>query len=170
MSTATSSATQGSLRNSRAPAARLLERLLATPDDAGPAIARLALGIVMFPHGAQKMLGWFGGTGFSATMGHFTHSGIPAIFAFLAIMAEFLGAIGLIAGVLARVAAFGIAVNMVVAIATVHGAQGFFMNWFGNQKGEGFEYHLLAIGLAAIVMFKGAGLFSFDRWFYTRKA
>lgn len=137
--------------------------LLATPADVAPAIARIALGLVMFPHGAQKMLGWFGGYGFAGTMGYFAHSGVPAVFAFLAIMAEFLGSIGLVVGALSRVAALGIAVNMGVAIVMVHASQGFFMNWFGNQKGEGFEYHLLAIALAAIVIVKGAGIYSIDR-------
>ena len=75
----------------------------------------------------------------------------------LAIAAEFLGSLGLITGFLSRIAAFGIAVNMIVAVKMVHGANGFFMNWFGNQKGEGFEYHILAIGLALIVMIYGAG-------------
>jgi putative oxidoreductase len=174
MSTLTSSSTHLDRSSSVAPGARGLERwvdrVLATPHDLAPTIARLALGIVMFPHGAQKMLGWFGGYGFSATMGYFTHSGIPGVFAFLAIMAEFLGSIGLIVGALSRVAAFGIAVNMAVAIATVHASHGFFMNWFGNQKGEGFEYHLLAIGLAAVVMVKGAGLLSVDRWISAHKS
>jgi len=172
MSTLSSPSTHFDRPTSAAPGARgarLLERVLATPPDIGPTIARLALGVVMFPHGAQKMLGWFGGYGFAGTMGYFTHSGIPAVFAFLAIMAEFLGSIGLIVGALSRIAAFGIAVNMVVAIAMVHAPQGFFMNWFGNQKGEGFEYHLLAIGLAAIVLIKGAGLLSLDRWLSTRE-
>jgi putative oxidoreductase len=169
MTTLSSPSTHLDRPTSTAPGARWLERLLATTGDVAPTIARLALGVVMFPHGAQKMLGWFGGYGYSGTMGYFTHSGIPAVFAFLAIMAEFLGSIGLIIGALARVAAFGIAVNMVVAIVTVHASQGFFMNWFGNQKGEGFEYHLLAIALAAIVMVKGAGLKSVDRWLSARK-
>ena len=169
MATLSTSSTHFDQPTSAAPALRWLERLFATPDDVAPTIARLALGLVMFPHGAQKMLGWFGGYGYAGTMGYFTHSGIPAVFAFLAIMAEFLGSIGLILGALSRVAAFGIAANMIVAIVTVHASQGFFMNWFGNQKGEGFEYHLLAIALAAIVMVKGAGLLSFDRWLSTRK-
>jgi putative oxidoreductase len=117
----------------------------------------------MFPHGAQKVLGWFGGHGFSATMGAFTHSmHIPAVFAFLAIAAEFAGSLGLIVGFLSRVAAFGIAMNMTVAILAVHHANGFFMNWMGNQKGEGFEYHLLAIGLALVVMVCGGGKASID--------
>ena len=143
---------------------KALQLLVKTPCCAGPMVARLALGLVMFPHGAQKALGWFGGYGFSGTMGFFTGSmHIPAVLAFLAIAAEFAGALGLIFGLFSRVAAFGIACNMVVAIATVHGANGFFMNWFGKQPGEGYEYHLLAIGLALVVMIQGAGAASLDR-------
>ena len=140
-------------------------KLLVTTNGGIPAlIARLTLGFVMFPHGAQKMLGWFGGYGFTGTMGFFTGTvHIPALFAFLAILAEFIGSLGLIVGLFGRVAAFGIACNMVVAVLTVHSANGFFMNWFGAQKGEGFEYHLLAIGLALIVVIAGSGSFSIDR-------
>jgi putative oxidoreductase len=141
-----------------------MKNILKTTDSYFPTIARLTLGVVMFPHGAQKVLGWFGGYGFSGTMGFFTgQMHIPALFAFLAIAAEFAGSLGLITGFLSRIAAFGIAVNMVVAVVTVHGANGFFMNWYGSQKGEGFEYHLLAIGLALIVMIAGAGKASIDR-------
>lgn len=126
-------------------------------------LLRFTLGIVMFPHGAQKMLGWFGGYGFSGTMGFFTgQMGIPAGLAFLAILAEFAGSLGLITGLFTRIAAFGIAVNMSVAIFTAHLANGFFMNWYGNQKGEGFEYHLLALGIAIAVIITGAGAASVD--------
>lgn len=137
--------------------------MLKTSDDYGITAARLVLGIVFFAHGAQKVLGWWGGYGFTGTMGFFTHQGIPAPLAFLAIMAEFLGGLGLIVGALSRIAAFGIFSNMVVAIATVHWPNGFFMNWFGNQKGEGFEYHLLAIALAVVIMIGGSGALSIDR-------
>lgn len=144
-------------------AASLLQRLTRTSSDVAPLVARLALGLVMFPHGAQKALGLFGGYGFSGTMGFFTgQMGIPAAFAALAIAAEFLGSLGLIFGALSRIAALGIAANMLVAIVMVHAKFGFFMNWFGAQAGEGIEYHLLAIGLALIVMVKGAGAWSFD--------
>jgi putative oxidoreductase len=137
--------------------------LFKTNNSFAPTIARLTLGIVMFPHGAQQVLGWFGGYGLSGTMNAFTHQmHIPAVFAALAIAAQFLGSLGLITGFLSRIAAFGIAVDMVVAINMVHKANGFFMNWYGNQKGEGFEYHLLAIGLALIVMIYGAGKVSVD--------
>ncbi len=143
---------------------KALQLLIKTNDDFGPLIARLALGLVMFPHGAQKVLGWFGGYGFAGTMGFFTQTmHIPALFAFLAIAAEFAGSLGLIVGLFSRVAAFGIASTMVVAILTVHAANGFFMNWYGSQKGEGFEYHLLAIGLALVVIVQGAGKWSLDR-------
>jgi putative oxidoreductase len=142
----------------------MIRKLFATDDSAATTILRLVLGLVFFAHGAQKMLGWFGGYGFSGTMGFFTGSmHIPAPLAFLAIAAEFFGGLGLIVGFLTRIAAFGIAVNMLVAIATVHGAFGFFMNWSGAQKGEGYEYHLLALAATAFLMIRGAGAFSVDR-------
>ena len=135
-----------------------------TDDSAATAILRLALGLVFFVHGAQKMLGWFGGHGFSGTMGFFTSAmHIPAALAFLAIAAEFFGGLGLILGFLTRIAAFGIAVNMLVAIAMVHGVNGFFMNWDGKQHGEGIEYHLLVLAMTAFLMIRGAGAFSVDR-------
>lgn len=142
----------------------MLKKIFNTQNDVGALIARITLGIVIFPHGAQKALGWFGGYGYSGTMGFFTEQmGIPALFGFLAIVAEFAGPLGLLTGLLSRVAAFGIASVMTVAIATVHLGNGFFMNWYGNQKGEGFEYHLLVLGLALIVMIKGGGKFSLDK-------
>lgn len=138
-------------------------QLLRTDDSAAPLLARLALGLVMFPHGAQKALGWFGGYGFDATMGFFTGTlHIPSFLAFLAILAEFGGSLGLLLGFLSRLSAFGIAVTMGVAIFMAHAGNGFFMNWSGTQKGEGFEYHLLAIGLALVVLVHGAGKASID--------
>ncbi|MBZ5562695.1 MAG: DoxX family protein [Acidobacteriia bacterium] len=149
----------------------MLDRLFKTDDDAVMTIIRLVLGVVFIAHGAQKMLGWFGGYGFSATMGFFTKQmGIPAVFAFLAIAAEFFGGLGLILGLLGRIAALGIGVEMAVAVALVHRHFGLFMNWYGTQKGEGFEYHLLAIALALAVLVKGAGAFSLDRLIYQRLA
>lgn len=137
----------------------MLKKLIQTKDDFLPFVLRLTLGIVMFPHGAQKLLGWYGGFGFSGTMQFFTQTmGIPAIFAFLAIVAEFFGSLGLICGLLTRVAAFGISCVMLVAIFMVHSQYGFFMNWFGNQQGEGFEFHLLAIGIALALMIRGRAL------------
>ncbi len=142
----------------------MVRKLFATDDNTATVILRLVLGVVFFAHGAQKMLGWFGGYGFSGTMGFFTGPmHIPAPLAFLAIAAEFFGGLGLILGFLTRIAAFGIAANMVVAIGTVHSAFGLFMNWSGTQKGEGFEYHLLVLAITAFLMIRGAGAFSIDR-------
>lgn len=135
-----------------------------TADSWSLLILRLAVGIVIFPHGAQKLFGWFGGHGFTAAMGGFTERmHIPAFFAFLAIIAESLGSMGLMIGLLTRVAAFGILCNMIVAIWMVHWPHGFFMNWAGKQKGEGFEYHLLVIGMCLALMISGAGKWSVDR-------
>jgi len=132
-----------------------------------PLILRLTLAVVMFPHGAQKTFGWFGGQGFRGTMAFFTKSGFPPALAFVAVMAEFLGPLGLAVGLLTRVAALGIAAVMLVAIM-VHKQHGFFMNWFGTQPGEGVEYHLLALGLALALIVSGAGAWSIDaliaRW------
>jgi putative oxidoreductase len=142
----------------------MLKRILGTSDDYTLTVLRLVLGIIFFAHGAQKMLGWFGGFGFHATMGAFTGMmHIPAPLAFLAITAEFCGGIGLILGLLTRIAALGIATNMLVAIFTVHLQFGLFANWYGNQKGEGIEYHLLVIAITIVLMARGAGALSADR-------
>ena len=142
----------------------MVRRLIATDNDSATTILRLVLGIVFFAHGAQKVLGWFGGYGFRGTMGFFTGAmHIPALFAFLAIAAEFFGGLGLIFGFLTRIAAFGIFSNMIVAVAMVHHNFGFFMNWTGAQKGEGYEYHLLVLAITAFLMVRGAGAASLDR-------
>ena len=138
--------------------------LLKTDDRLEPLLLRLFLGVVFFPHGAQKALGWFGGPGFAGTMGAFTQQmRIPPPLAFLAIAAEFAGSLGLILGLLTRLAAFGILATMLGAVAMVHRKVGFFMNWTGNQKGEGFEFHLLASGMALALMLQGGGKLSADR-------
>ena len=142
----------------------MFRKLIATDNDIATTILRLVVGVVFLAHGAQKMLGWFGGYGFSGTMGFFTGMmHIPAPFAFLAIAAEFFGGLGLIFGLLTRVAAFGIFCNMVVAVAMVHHNFGLFMNWTGAQKGEGYEYHLLALAMMVFLMIRGAGAASVDR-------
>ena len=136
--------------------------LLQTDSGISGLLLRITLAVVMFPHGAQKVLGWFGGHGFKGTMKSFTGSGIPAVFALLALAAEFLGPLGLAVGLLTRVAAFGIACVMLVAIVTVHWSHGFFINWYANQKGEGIEYHLLMLGIAITLMIIGGGAWSLD--------
>ena len=126
-------------------------------------LARLVLGVIFFAHGAQKLLGWFGGPGLGATLRTFRdHLRIPAPLAFLAIAAEFFGGLGLIGGLLTRVAALAIAITIAVAMLTVHWHYGLFMNWYGDKPGEGFEYHLVVIALAIVLFVNGAGAFSFD--------
>ena len=143
----------------------MLGWLFQTDGSLVPLVLRLTLAVVMFPHGAQKTLGWFGGHGFKGAMSFLTKSGIPGPLAFLAIMAEFLGPLGLAVGLLTRVAALGIGIVMLVAIFTVHRQHGFFMNWFGIQQGEGVEYHLLVLGLAIALILSGPGVWSMDALF-----
>ena len=142
----------------------MIRKLIQTNEDVSSIVLRMGLGAVFFAHGAQKLFGWFGGYGFSGTMGFLTGSlGIPALFAFLVIMAEFFGALGLLSGLLTRVAAFGIAIVMVVAILMIHLQYGFFMNWSGKQQGEGIEYHILVLTISTVLMINGGGRWSLDR-------
>ena len=149
-------------------------QVLATSNDFTFTVARLVLGVTFFMHGAQKMLGWFGGIGFHGSTSSFLQMGIPEPLAFLAICVEFFGGLALVVGLFTRIAALGIIADMLVAITKVHSDNGFFMNWSGTQKGEGFEYHLLAIALAIVLLIKGSGAFSVDeaiawRWRKLRK-
>jgi putative oxidoreductase len=142
----------------------MLKKVLATNSDWTLTVLRLAAGIMILPHGLQKTFGWFDGAGFSGQMAGFTQfMHIPAPFAFLAIMAEFLGGIGLILGLLTRVAAFGVACNMIMAVYFLHWQVGFFMNWGGKLKGEGFEFHMLAVAILIVLIAKGGGPASVDR-------
>jgi putative oxidoreductase len=143
-----------------------LHKLLETDADIGTLVLRLTLAVVFFPHGAQKVLGWFGGPGFAGELDILTGMvGLPAPVAVLVILIEFFGAIALAVGLLGRLAALGIAAVMAGAVLTVHLQMGFFMNWFGEMPAgvEGFEYHLLAIGISVVLMIKGSGAFSLDR-------
>jgi putative oxidoreductase len=141
----------------------MLRNIIRTSDDKVLTLLRIVLAIVVFPHGAQKVLGWFGGFGFSGTYGFLTQQmHIPAALAILVFAAEFLAPIGLLFGFLGRVAAFGIAVDFAVALFMVHLPNGFFMNWSGQQKGEGIEFFFLAIGIAIAIMIGGSGAWSLD--------
>lgn len=141
----------------------MLNKIFATRDEYSSTVLRIALGLVMLPHGAQKLLGWFGGCGFTGTMHFFTATmGIPYIFALMAVLAESIGSIGLIIGLGTRICAFGIGVTIAVAALMVHVQNGFFMNWFGAQAGEGFEYHILAVGMALTLLIAGGGRWSID--------
>jgi putative oxidoreductase len=142
----------------------MFRNIIRTNDDKVLTLLRLVLAIVVFPHGAQKVLGWFGGFGLAGTYGLLTQQmHIPAALAVLVFAAEFLAPIGLVFGFLGRVAAFGIAVDFIVALFLVHLPNGFFMNWSGQQKGEGIEFFFLAIGIAVAIMIRGSGAFSIDR-------
>ncbi len=147
-----------------------MQQLLATKNSSAITLVRVVLGIVIFAHGAQKLLGWFGGYGYSGTMGFFTGTiGLPYIIAFLVIIIEFFGAIALITGTLSRVAALGISAVMVGAVVTTHLQHGFFMNFGGQQAGEGFEYHLLVLAMAGAIMLAGGGAYSIDRALLLKK-
>ena len=138
------------------------QRLVATGDSFAPLFLRLALGVTLFPHGAQKLIGWFGGFGFNGSMGYFTGTvGLPWIVGLLVILGEFFGALMLIAGVGTRFAAASLAVIMAGAAWQCR-VNGFFMNWFGNQKGEGLEFFVLAIAIALALTVLGGGKWSVD--------
>ena len=145
----------------------MLANLFYTNPDWIETLIRITLGVVFFAHGAQKLLGWYGGAGLKDTM-RTMHQflGLPIPLAFLAIATEFFGGAGLVVGLLSRVAALGIGVTMVVAIFMVNGRYGLFLNWFGDRKGHGFEYHLLVIALAAVIIARGSGALSLDRLLY----
>ncbi len=123
-------------------------------------ILRLTLAIVFFPHGAQKILthGW----NESIAIYH-NGMGIPLLFAFLALATEVFAPLFLVAGLFTRIAAFAIGFEMFMAITMVHFKNGFFMNWSGQQAGEGYEYHLLMIGIALALIMIGGGRWSLDR-------
>ena len=141
----------------------MLLQIFATDSDWTLTLARIVLGIIFFAHGAQKVFGWFGGAGLRQTLRTMTeHLGLPTILALAAIGSEFVGGMALILGFLARMSALSVVVNMLAAIFMVHGKYGLFMNWFGDRKGHGIEYHLLAIALAIVIIAKGAGAFSLD--------
>lgn len=140
----------------------MFRKFFATQSDFALFILRITLGGVMLPHGLQKSIGAFGGLGFQGTMNTFESMHLPSYLAVMIILAESLGALFLIFGFFTRLAGFGIACVMAGAIALVHWNNGFFMNWFNTQSGEGFEYHLLAFSIGFALMMRGGGLWSLD--------
>ena len=141
----------------------LINRLAATEPLTTPLILRIVIAIVLWPHGAQLLLGWFGGYGYSGSMQYFTtQGGLSSIIAFLVIFLEFFGSLLILLGLFTRVVAIALLVLFVGMIVTVHQHFGFFMNWFGNMKGEGFEYHLLGIGILLSLIVSGGGKASLD--------
>ena len=141
-----------------------------TSNSYAPLAIRLMLGLVVFPHGLQKLMGWFGGYGFSGTMEFFTETmGLPWIIGFLVIILESIGAIALIAGLAIRPIAASFVVLALGILFTSHLQHGFFMNWYGNQQGEGYEFFLLWIGMAISLVITGSGKYSVDRSLVMKK-
>jgi len=145
----------------------MFHRIVSTTNDFTLTIARVVLGVVFFAHGAQKMLGLFGGRGYGGTVDLYSQMGFSTPVAVLAMVAEFFGGLALMAGFLSRIAVLAIIGKILVAIFTLHAKNGFFMNWSGEQRGEGIEYHLLVIALGLVILIKGSGAFSVDQ-FLTR--
>jgi len=137
--------------------------LFRTYDSQAQSCIPVALGVVMFPHGAQKLLGWFRGPGWSKNIEIFAGLDFPAWSTTLLILLESVGSLLLIAGMLTRVMAAGFLTSITICMSMNHIQNGFFMNWFGTQKGEGFEYHLLVIGIAIALLLKGGGRYSAER-------
>ncbi|NOT07382.1 MAG: DoxX family protein [Gemmatimonadales bacterium] len=140
----------------------MFEALFSTDTGIAALLLRLTLGLVIFPHGAQKLLGWYGGYGWNGTMGFFSSMGIPRVFGAAAILTESVGALLLVAGAGTRLVALAIGVTMLVAALKVHRNVGFFMNWGGTLKGEGYEYHILVVGMVIALLVLGGGAFSVD--------
>jgi putative oxidoreductase len=140
-----------------------MNTIFQTEERWSPVILRVILALVIFPHGAQKLLGWYGGAGYEGTIGFLTQQmELPWLLAFLVIVGEFVGPLALVAGLMTRFTAASLGIIMLGAITMVHWPHGFFMNWFGQQTGEGFEYHLLVIGIGLSLMATGAGKWSID--------
>jgi putative oxidoreductase len=149
----------------------MLHQVLSAKDDWTGVVLRVSLGFVLSAHGAQKGLGWFGGYGFEGTMQFFTqHMHLPWLVGFAVILLETFGALLLIAGLGGRLLAGAMTLLFLGILFTSHIQHGFFMNWFGNQKGEGIEYCLLALGLSVGIVFNGSGRYSLDRLLTSRKA
>lgn len=141
----------------------MIGRLLQTERSYAPVVLRTALAIVIFPHGAQKLLGWFGGPGIDDTLQLFAALGIPAGIAALVIISDFFGSLALAIGLVGRFAAFGTTMVMLGAMILVHAQNGFFLNWNGDQPGEGIQFHLLVLAVSIVLMAKGSGAWSVDR-------
>ena len=141
----------------------MFNEFLRTDNSPAQLFIRVALGVVMFPHGAQKVLGWFGGPGITKTLQAFAGMGFPQWSVVALMGVESLGAMLLVFGFLTRLWAIGIGVSITICMFLSHVQHGFFMNWFGQQQGEGFEYHLLVIGICVALLLKGGGALSMDR-------
>lgn len=148
----------------------LLQTAVATRPDAVVALARIVLGAILIPHGLQHLTGAWGGPGLEGTTAFFTGVlQLPAVSIPFVIGTELIGGALLILGILGRAMAAAAALMIAGAAVTVHLPHGFFMNWFGNQGGEGFEYHLLFLALTAVVVRHGSGAWSVDSVLTSRR-
>lgn len=141
----------------------MMEQFFSSQNNWAGLLLRVTIAVVLFPHGAQKLLGWFGGFGFDGTMQYFTQTvKLPYIIGLLVILIEFFAPIALVLGVGSKILAAVIAILFLGIMLTSHLNFGFFMNWMGNQAGEGLEYFLLAIGASLALMLNGSGKFAID--------
>ena len=141
----------------------MVKILAATDNSPAQFLIRLALGVVIFPHGAQKVLGWFGGPGYGATVTAFSALGFPFWAIILLMVTEFGGSLLLVLGFFTRVWALAIGTAIAICLKMNHLQNGFFMNWLGQQQGEGYEYHILVLGIALALVWRGGGMLSLDR-------
>ncbi len=143
----------------------MFQKLISTDNNASWFLLRVSLGTVMLAHGLQKSLGWFGGFGWSDSMNYFTETvGLSAFLASLIILIESVGALLLIIGFAGRINASLMGIVITGAFFVDHLPNGFYMNWFGNQKGEGFEFDILFWAISLVLVINGSGKFSVDRW------
>jgi putative oxidoreductase len=140
-----------------------MKPLLRTTSDPVLLISRIVLGAMLFAHGAQKVLGLFGGRGLDATFQSFATLGLPPYAAVLVMALEFVGGAMLVLGLLGRIIGLGTIIDMAVAAYLVNRPYGFFMNWTNTQQGEGVEFHLITIALALTILAHGSGPLSIDR-------
>lgn len=141
----------------------MVKTLAATDSSPAQFLIRLALGVVIFPHGAQKVFGWFGGPGYAATVTAFSALGFPFWAIILLMVTEVCGSLLLVLGLFTRVWALAIGTAIAICLKMNHLQHGFFMNWFGQQQGEGYEYHILVLGIALALVLRGGGMLSMDR-------
>ncbi len=141
----------------------MVKALVATDNSPAQLLIRLVLGVVIFPHGAQKVFGWFGGPGYAATVTAFSAMGFPFWAIIMLMVSELGGSLLLVLGLYTRIWALTIGTAIAICLKMNHLQHGFFMNWFGQQQGEGYEYHILVLGIALALVLQGGGMLSLDR-------
>ena len=146
-----------------------MKKILSTDNNYSWLLLRVTLGTIMLAHGVQKAFGWFGGFGWDNSINYFKGVGLPAFLGASVILIETVGALLLIAGFAGRIIAGLMAIIMIGAFAIEHVPHGFYMNWFGNHKGEGFEFDILFWSIAIVLVINGSGKYSLDKWLYEKR-